>query len=339
MFQSATIRLTGWYLAILMAASLFFSVALWLVSTGQVAKSLHHPSYIGGLGGSLNSGPIFDQYRIDRLHEIEGGLAWSLLAFNTTILLVGGGASYLLAKHTLRPIEEALEAQARFTADASHELRTPLTSMKTEIEVALREKSLSEASARSLLESNLEEIAHLQALASGLLRLAQYQNGQTVPILQPVTTAKVIHEAIHRVNAAAKAKLITLEPETTGAILEAESDSLTELLVILLDNAVKYGHKNGHVWVSTAVHGSHVVFVVRDDGPGIAGADLPHLFDRFYRADSARTKQSTGGYGLGLAIAKQIVELHHGHLVVESALGHGATFTVRLPMKKAKARA
>jgi signal transduction histidine kinase len=206
--------------------------------------------------------------------------------------------------------------------------------MKTEIEVALREKKLSETEAKSLLTSNLEEVTKLEALSNNLLRLAQYSAGQREVKWEPTKLETVVDEALRRTRPAAQIKQIKMAAELRPHEFEAQPESLTELLVILLDNAVKYGRPDTAITVSGGAHGSQLELRVKDEGIGIAPDDLPHIFDRFYRADSSRSKQNVEGYGLGLSIAKQIAELHHGHIEAQSALGHGTTFIIRLPLKQ-----
>ncbi|HSE61798.1 MAG TPA: histidine kinase dimerization/phospho-acceptor domain-containing protein, partial [Candidatus Saccharimonadales bacterium] len=164
------LRLTIWYVAILMALSLAFSV--WVYNetmmelkagfNGPVAQRLQDK--YGPLPYEVWLQVINQQY-----HDSQQRLIGQLIFLNVGVLLVGAGASYWLAKRTMRPIEDALEAQNRFTADASHELRTPLAAMKTEIEVSLRDPNLTKEEMRELLQSNLEEIDRLSELATGLL--------------------------------------------------------------------------------------------------------------------------------------------------------------------------
>jgi signal transduction histidine kinase len=204
LIQSAVFRLTLSYLGIIMVLSLLFSVALYRVSYDQVAAG------VGRQENAINHMPVPPQYQSsradfvqaleDQLDDIQRRLVLRLAALNLATLLLGGGAAYYLARRTLLPIQEAMEAQGRFTADASHELRTPLTAMRSEIEVALRDKRLGIDDARQLLDSNLEEIAKLEALSAGLLRLARFENGLDPKAVINVPVKDLFESAIDRLQ-------------------------------------------------------------------------------------------------------------------------------------------
>ncbi len=324
MIRSAVLRLTLWYLAIIMALSVGFSFFLYRVSADELNRGFHHQAVV-----------YFTQFGIispqpQREIELSEGrthLRNDLLLFNLIILLIGGATSYVLARRTLHPIEEALDSQSRFTADASHELRTPLTAMQTEIEVALRDKQLTKGEAKQLLKSNLEEVAKLRALSDGLLRLARQDNqlldGQAD--LRKVATA-----AISRARPLLAAKSMELQDQIPKVQVKGDEQSLIELMVVLLDNAIKYSDPSKKIILQAVAHSHHVDLKVIDEGYGIKAADLPHIFDRFYRSDASRSKKQTEGYGLGLSIAQKIADLHGGSIEVQSKLGQGTTFVVRL---------
>jgi signal transduction histidine kinase len=246
------------------------------------------------------------------------------------VLLAGGAfASYWYAGRTLRPIEEVHEQQKRFTADASHELRTPLASMKLENEVFLRQKQFTEAEARELITSNLEEVDRLGRLASNLLSLSQYEQGVTAKTTVRVDV--VVKEAVAR----AKQRLVPgAKPRFTVKLAPAsvlvDRESLIELLTILLDNAAKYGPKDGEIVVAGEKRASGYVLAVRDRGPGIAEADLPHVFERMYRGDKARSSK-VGGHGIGLSLAKQIADANGATIEASNHPEGGALFVLTLP--------
>ena len=331
---SPAARLATAYVAIIMVISISFSAALYHLSADQLSESLHHqylryrPFFYSRL--LTPPGQPVPMHLQDELDSGTGHLEIELVYFNLVILLLASSASYLLAKRTLRPIEDALEAQSRFTADASHELRTPLTAMQTEIEVALRDPKLTEAQAKKLLASNLEEVAKLRALSDGLLRLAREDGNGLVAI--PVSLVNVADLAVDRVKRAAHAGRITIDNGATAVTALGDEQSLTDLVVILLDNAIKYSSPESTVQISTKHHGQQAILAVTDHGAGIAAAELPHIFERFYRADPSRSKDQVEGYGLGLSIARKIAQLHHGTIEVSSTAGKGSTFTVKLPL-------
>lgn len=269
------------------------------------------------------------------IQETKNRIKLRLLLTNLGILALAGGAGYFLAGRTLRPIKDMVDEQNRFISDASHELRTPLASLRSEIEVSLRDKKLKLHDAKALLVSNLEEVDHLQALSDSLMALSRYQKPNDTTFVQ-VSLSDIFEEAKRRVHGLAKQKQITVSIISTNIMIEVDKPSLTELFVILLDNAIKYSPEGTTVSVSTSRTDHTVKITVRDEGIGIAKEDLPYVFDRFYRADTSRTKNKTDGHGLGLSIAKKIVEKHHGNIRAEGAKGQGTTFTLQLPQKQSR---
>jgi signal transduction histidine kinase len=330
--QSAVVRLTISYLAIIMVLSIAFSFVLYNISSSELNRDFHRETaYFGNFGPPPNGLMSPDQFRIDAVNASLGRLRLNLLAFNLITLLLGGGASFMLARRTLRPIEEAMEAQSRFTADASHELRTPLTAIQTETEVALRDPKLSKAAAVELLSSNLEEVAKLRALADGLLRLASDD-------IEPEGKAslRVIAErGLDRQRKAIGAKHMQIENQVQDITVEGDEQQLGDLIGTLVDNAVKYSPAGSTITLSSRVAQRQAYISVADRGVGVKASDIPYLFNRFYRADSSRAKDRVAGYGLGLSIAQKIAVAHHGDIAVESTPGRGSTFTVQLPLAKA----
>ena len=228
-----------------------------------------------------------------------------------------------------QPVEDALESQTRFSSDAAHELRTPLTIMQSEIEVGLRDKKATKQSHASLLQSNLDEVGHMRTLTDRLLLLA---NNHDIA-LGPTSLEAVAIEAVNHTIPLAQAKRISIENKAGAITVVGNTASLTDAVVILLDNAIKYSPAKSTVSLTTSVKGKHAELRVVDTGPGIPVKDLPHIFDRFYRADTSRSAQNVAGHGLGLSIAKQIVAAHHGRIVARpNAKGKGTTFTITLPL-------
>jgi signal transduction histidine kinase len=248
--------------------------------------------------------------------------------FNLIIFAVGGGVSYFFARRTIRPIEDALEAQTRFTADASHELRTPLAVMQTEIEVGLRDKQLTSIEAKKILTSNLEEVTRVSRLVDGLLRLAR--NGGALENAKRLDIAMVAKSALQNIQKQANAKNIQVQLELSSAMVRGDKENLVELATILLDNAIKYSPRGASIWLKTYIDGKNAVLMIADEGEGIKASQLEHIFDRFYRADTSRSKQKVEGFGIGLSIAKQIAEAHGGVVEAHSKLGEGSTFLVKL---------
>ncbi|HEX7524856.1 MAG TPA: HAMP domain-containing sensor histidine kinase, partial [Gaiellaceae bacterium] len=221
----------------------------------------------------------------------------------------------------LGALEESLETQRRFVADASHELRTPLTSMQTNIEV-LKQHDLLDAGARGRLFDDLEREAHeMRDLIAGLLELARGDD----PSLErgSVQVDELVENAVHR--ARSRYPQLTWASRLEPTVVEGYSDRLERAVWNLLENAGKWSREGSSVDVIL----ERGELVVRDYGPGIAPEDREHVFDRFYRAANAR---ALPGSGLGLAIVREVAEAHGGSVAAEEAPGGGALLRLRLPL-------
>lgn len=333
MFSKAYLKLAGFYLLIIMTISLLFSINLYFVSVGELARGAGRQ---GEVIESFLGRPRppeerrLQQQRQATLDEARSRVVGRLVVVNAIIFVSAGALSYYLARRSLQPIEEAHRSLERFTADASHELRTPITAMQSEIEVTLSDPKLTLKAAKAQLRSNLEELAKLTSLSDGLLRLAQLDNSAMFD--QQIEITEVLADAASRVQAMADIKHISLiVPEKPLVTIPGDAASLTEGFVTLLDNAIKYSPEKSTVTIALSRQRHMVQVRVIDEGIGILATELPHVFDRFYRADTSRTRNETHGYGLGLAIAKNVFELHHGSISVASTPSKGTTFTVRLP--------
>jgi len=226
----------------------------------------------------------------------------------------------------MQPIEQALEAQSQFTADASHELRTPLTAMKTEIEVAMRDKLLNISDAKKLLKSNLEEIEKLEYLSSSLLKLARSENNHKQ--FQNLLLNEAIEKSIKGLTPVANKKSIIIKAKLLKTRILGDESSLVEMFTIILENAIKYSDKGKTVHVQIVKEKEKVLVKIKDQGMGIKSSEIPYIFNRFYRADISRSKEKVFGYGLGLSIAKKIADSHHVSISVSSVLGKGTEFTI-----------
>jgi heavy metal sensor kinase len=232
-------------------------------------------------------------------------------------------------------LETAFDRIARFTADASHELRTPLAVMRTTAEVALRGRG-GTTEHRESLERIVSELQRSSQLVDNLLLIANADAGHGRPTMRSMNLAAAVGEACTEGAVLARAKGITLCAGIPGepVLVDGDSDALRRLFVILIDNAVKYTPSGGRCDVAVETRDGVATGTVRDDGIGIAAEDLPHIFDRFYRVDRARSR-AQGGSGLGLAIGRWIAESHAGSIAVTSEPGRGSVFTVRLPLADA----
>jgi heavy metal sensor kinase len=232
-------------------------------------------------------------------------------------------------------LEAAFKKITQFTADASHELRTPVAVMRTRAELSLR-KARSAEEYRDVIAEVLAELEKTSGLIEQLMFLARADSGAETLHFSATNVAEVLREACHQGSALAEAKQIAFQEQISPDSLWIQGDagSLRRLFLILIDNAVKYTPANGQVEVSLHRNDGYAVAEVRDTGIGIAETDLPNVFERFYRADKARSRES-GGVGLGLSIGRWITEVHAGTIEVQSSPGRGSIFQIRLPIMKA----
>ena len=228
-------------------------------------------------------------------------------------------------------LENAFQKITRFTADASHELRTPLAVMRTTAEVALRAPQAGDEQ-RAALEYIVAEIERTSHLVENLLLIAKADAGAAELKSRRVDVVEAIREACSEASVLARVKGLRFDAQLpeTSLWVNGDRDALRRLFLILLDNAVKYTPAGGSMAVAVGAEDGHVVGTVRDTGIGIAPEHLPHVFDRFYRADRARSR-TDGGAGLGLAIGRWIAEIHGGRLRVDSEPQRGSSFHVDLP--------
>ena len=327
-YKSATVKLTAWYLVLVMTISVIFSGVVYYFATSALMSSLSQQARrIYQLYPVFSGNPMFEGNRdvTTGSHEI----LLDLIYFNILVLVAAGFASYWLAQRTLRPIQASSEKQKRFVADASHELRTPVTSLKMSTEVALLDKSLSKEELRAALQSNLEETDKLDSLLNNLLRLSQLESGEIRDNFIVLSVTNLTATALDRVKQRAEAKHITVDNDAKDVSVMGDSESLVQLLVILLDNAIKYSPEKSTVTISSSHHKHETTISIIDPGVGIEPTALEHVFDRFYRADKARG--GSNGFGLGLSIAQHIADLHDGSISITSALGKGTQATIHLP--------
>jgi len=342
MFRSARIKLTAWYLLFIMLVSFSFSLVIYRMATFELKRiermqRLRLERQLPESAGTTppNNNLFLRPLEPELIIETKNRLKMLLAFINLGILVISTGGGYWLAGRTLKPIKEMLDEQNQFVTNASHELRTPLTSLKTEIEVNLRNRKLTLTEAKKLLKSNLEEVNSLQALSDRLIKLAQFQKKDNNFAFTKVNLGLLSHEAIKKVSNLAKNKNITIVNKIRGELtIEGNRQALLELLVIFLDNAIKYSPKKTKINLSSEKTNGYAEICIADQGIGIDKEDLPHLFDQFYQATKSRTKSETAGYGLGLSIAKQIVDKHRGFIKVQSELGKGSIFTIQLPLKQ-----
>jgi len=257
-----------------------------------------------------------------------------LLVGGLVVVLVAFGFGTVYARHALVPIREslanqrtALRRQREFAADASHELRTPLTVVRSSVDYLLRHRTEPVDKVGSALEDIDDEVGHMTAIVEDLLLLARSDSGAVELERVPIDLGDVAADGASALSKPATDRGVRVEVDPQPAMIAGDPARLRQLVMILVDNAIRHSPADGRVGVQVRADGRGAALVVEDDGPGIRPEDLPHLFERFYRAQGA----PGGGTGLGLAIASWIVNHHGGQIEVANRTEGGARFVVRLP--------
>jgi signal transduction histidine kinase len=304
--------LTAWYTLVVTGVLTLFSIAVY-----SLFRRALGPEPIGD--DLLSEAGHLHYDAIEHLFSII--LYTDVGCFFVTIIL-----SYFLAKRTLAPLAESYVQQKQFVADTAHELRTPLAVMKAGHEILLQ-KDRSGAEYTAGIKSSLEEINRLVTLTNQLLflsRSAETPAGDGVCELSEVTTTNVT-----LLQNYALSKHIELTSDVaSGIVVRGESSAYGQVIMNLVKNAIDYNRPNGTVRVKLYPGGTGCVLTVADTGIGIPADKLPHIFDRFYKVDTARTSAPAAGSGLGLSIVKDIIAKKNGTISVESTLGVGTTVTV-----------
>jgi heavy metal sensor kinase len=229
-------------------------------------------------------------------------------------------------------LDESFQQMRKFNADVAHELRTPLAILQGETEIALRSPNLPEE-IRSVLASNLEELDRLTGMVNEMLTLAEAEAGRHVLSKESVDVKELLEDLVDQMRLLATDRNIQIDLQGIPELwIEADKLWIRRAIINLLDNAIKYSREGGKIEVTAGRQGSMARLEIRDYGIGISADALPHIFDRLYRADPARNRDS-GGIGLGLALVKWIIEAHMGNIQVRSQPDLGACFEIILPAK------
>ena len=301
--NKAYLKLTFMYASILCFVSIIFSTIIYSNTVN-----------------SFNIRPIKSvqsEAIIKRDNEIKKEMLFHLIVLDSIIIILGTIGSYFLSKKTLKPIEENLNLQMEFISNASHELKTPITVITMENEVLLREKNHSKEELLHQIKSNLEEVTSLSKLVNILLELAR--NNKIT--LEKIKVCDVVNNACDKLKVLSKKKNITILNNIDNLKILANKDILEEVIVIILDNAIKYSDKN----TTIKIYSKNSKIFIEDQGIGIKEKDLKYIFDRFYRADKSH---STEGYGLGLSLAKHLTEKMKLKISAYNNKEKGSTFVI-----------
>lgn len=336
MFHQARLKLTAWYLLIIMVISFSFSALIYqLISTEINHFANSQKTRIERRLVPINQNPPFPPIILiddDLISESQNRLLINLIIINGVIFIISGSLSYFLAGLTLSPIQKMTEDQKRFISDASHELKTPITALKAMLEVSLRDPKLNLNESKKVLTDAVFATNQLKTLSDSLLELNHLNDNGSSLNFQPISIKKLMVESVKKIKPKADKKKITIKSLPIIGNIIVDNQKIEELFLILLDNAIKYSPKSSTIKFIAIQKDKHLIIKIIDQGIGISSKDLPHIFDRFYRADNARTKNNASGYGIGLSIAQKIVDQHHGKITVNSQLNSGSQFIISLPI-------
>ncbi|MBQ9069589.1 MAG: sensor histidine kinase [Eggerthellaceae bacterium] len=294
--------------------------------TGKIDKlNLYYQlrDYVNGYSVAFASGNYVDSAMASLMMSL--GLA-ELVAF-----LALAGLAVVLSRWVLEPVERAWAQQRQFVADASHELKTPLTVIRANDSLIMANPEASIASQMQWIESTETEAKLMQDLVNDMLYLAQTENARNDSVRAPIDFSDLVQSSVLQFESVAFERGVLMDSDVAaGLMVNGEPKSLQRLVGTLIDNACKYADDGGKVDVSLSKQGGNCVLRVHNTGAAIPAEDVPHVFDRFYRSDKART-HGTGGFGLGLAIAKSVVDEHGATIAVTSSESDGTVFTVTFP--------
>ncbi len=338
MFKQARLKLTWWYLIIIFGVSLFFSVLVYLISWQELnrqglrwEKQMIHSRQVWQRTTLKPIRPGVDLIRLkeENLKLAQKHLIFSLIELNGLILVLASLSGWFLAGKTLEPIQKNMENQKLFVANAAHELKTPLTIMKTNLEVALDKKRLDSATKR-VLADNLEEVDRLAGLVKELLFLSTVKRVRVS--FQPT---KIIKKVTKRFTNSARRKNIKLISQT-GRDHQVVGDpgAIETVIESIVDNALKYTPAGGKIDLKMIKRKNWLIIKVTDTGIGIEADKIKAVQEPFYKIDQSRSRQENDSFGLGLALAKKIIDDHQGKLEIKSRKDQGTEVLVFLPIKK-----
>lgn len=335
-FEKARIKLSLYYVLILMVISGSVSVLFYHRASEILENEYERVEQRLMFEWHIIQGlpPTSRAILQNDLKKAKQKAALNLVTINSLMLVAVGVLSYMLAGLTLEPIRKTLEEQRRFVGDAAHELKTPLTALKTSLEVNLMDETLPKAT-KTILQENLEDVTSLSLLTESMLQLAKVTDKQLKA--EPLLLDKILKQCLRQLKPLAQAKNIKIDYQRQlkhQPLILGDTGSLIDLFNILLDNAIKYSPPKSTITLTLTQSKKQVEVRVTDEGCGIEASEIDRIFERFYQVDKSRHHSNQMGYGLGLAVAKNIVQKHKGSIKVASQPSKGSTFTVILPKIK-----
>ncbi len=320
-FRQARFRLTALYVLL----SFFLLVVFSIGATNAEQRALIK---IQQMTTVQNPRPFRTRILGERLQIFDRQFKERLMIYDGVLVLVAMVGSFWLSGVTLRPIREMIGQQEDFAAEASHELRTPLTTINMEIE-AFRRTQKTSRPLGTMLTSLQEEVTRMKRIVDGLLILVRYDESPQKGAWKNLRLEEIVEEAGSQIKALAAEKKIKLAVvDLMAGVIQGDREQIKQVLLILLDNAVKYTPIGGQIELSMYRSKNRIGVLVQDTGMGIDKQDLPHIFRRFYRSSTA---QKSHGTGLGLAIAQRLVTAHRGKIEVSSQIHKGTIVRVEWP--------
>lgn len=293
------------YLTVIMTMSILFSVIIYVITSSELNRPL--PPVRQPMTQNEQQSSYFEERLERRNEQARASLLFSLALLNLAMLVGGSAMSYILARRTLEPIEQAMKKQSQFVSDASHELRTPLTALLTSNEIILRKKNATKERMQQTITRNVDEVKKLRELSNQLLDLAKSDAIEVKD--EEFNIAELIDSSINRMKPMSSAKNIEIINHSDAFKITGKISVIEQILQIYIDNSIKYSPAKSKIIVKTEHKGTNKIRVsVCDNAGGIDDPDKQRVFERFYRTDSSRNRGEMSGHGLGLAIAKSLAE-------------------------------
>lgn len=337
MLKKTQIKLTIWYVLIIMFVSLSFSTFIYVnvqkntkraldFQNSRIESRIREFDELRGMGRMRNI-PNFSQ---EALVEIRETLLFSLLYINIFILVASSLLGYFLAKKTLNPIEQMILKQKLFISSAAHELKTPLTAIKTNLQVTLRDKTLTLSKSKIFIKQTIEQVDNFNNFINNLLKQSKYQNTPNL-VFKKHNVSTLLHSSLKSLEPIYKSKNIKINYLPKNFYIYANEEAIKEVFINIIENAIKYSKPDQKVSITHIKTNNFIVTKIKDSGIGINKKNLANIFDPFFRAEESREKNSVLGFGLGLSIANEIIKKHKGAIYITSKINKGTVVTVKIP--------